>query len=367
VERVKSLGVQFVLVTGDLTKDGEKQDDELLVSYLGKLKDAGIPAYVIPGNHDILNPQSFSYSLAGTMRVPNVTAGEFAGIYKDYGYGSALYRDPGSLSYVAEPAPGLWLLALDSCRYADNANRKEEEIDGGFSVSTISWIEDMLSKAASQNIPVIAMMHHGILEHFSGQTKYFPDYVVKDWQEVSSLFASYHVRFVFTGHFHAQDITLRKWDDGRYLYDCETGSLATAPNPVRMVTIDSKQSLAIDSMFITQLPSFAAAGKSFNEYAQKYLRAGIEGIAIDTMKGLGVPADEAQKLAPQISAAFSAHYNGDEKFTGTETLPTSGLSFMGGIVVASKRDVVDGLWKDLPPADNAIRVDLATGDWQPAP
>jgi hypothetical protein len=85
------------------------------------------------------------------------------------------------------------------------------------------------------------------------------------------------------------------------------------------------------------------------------------------MKGLGVPADEAQKLAPQISAAFSAHYNGDEKFTGTETLPTSGLSFMGGIVVASKRDVVDGLWKDLPPADNAIRVDLATGDWQPAP
>jgi hypothetical protein len=366
VERVKSLGVQFLLVSGDLTKDGEKQDHELFAKYLGKLKDAGIATYVIPGNHDILNPLAMSFSAAGTTRVPNVTPAEFAEIYKDYGYGSALYRDPTSLSYVAEPTPGLWLLALDSCRYADNPNRKESETDGSFSAATITWMEDVLAKAAQRNIPVIAMMHHGVLEHYKGQVEFYGEYVIKDWEAVSSLLASYHVRMVFTGHYHAQDITVRNWDGGRYLYDCETGSLVSAPNAVRTVTIGADQQLAIDSTFITQLPSFAAAGKDFSDYSKKYLLAGIEGIAIETMKGLGVPADEAKRLAPQISAAFAAHYAGDESFTGTETLTTKGLSFMGGIVVANKKPLVDGLWKDLPPRDNDIRIDLATGAWQPA-
>ena len=363
VERVKSSGAQFLLVSGDLTKDGERQDHALFARYLGKLKDAGIPSYVIPGNHDILNPRALSYGAAGTKGVPNVTAAEFADIYKDFGYGSALFRDPASLSYVAEPAPGVWLLALDSCRYADNPNRKESETDGSFGAPTIAWIQDILARAARQDIPVIAMMHHGVLEHYKGQSQFYAEYVVKDWQEVSALLASYHVRLVFTGHYHAQDITARSWDGGRFIFDCETGSLVTAPNPVRTVSIDAGQQLSIDSTFISQLPSYAAAGKDFHAYAEAYLRTGIEGIAIETMKGLGVPAGESVKLAPIISAAFAAHYNGDEKLSEEQLLPTSGLSFMGGIVVANKRALVEGLWRDLPPADNTLRVDLRTGAW----
>jgi 3',5'-cyclic AMP phosphodiesterase CpdA len=367
VERVKTLGVQFLLVSGDLTKDGERQDHELLARYLGTLKDAGIPSFVIPGNHDILNPRAYGYSVAGAKKVPNVTAEEFAGIYKDFGYGSALFRDASSLSYVAEPAPGIWLLALDSCQYADNPKRKESQTDGRFGASTVTWIEDVLARAARGGIPVIAMMHHGVLEHYTGQVQYYGQYVVKDWEAFSSLLASYRVRLVFTGHYHAQDITVRTWSDGRFLYDSETGSLVTAPNPVRTVTIDGNQRLSIESSFITELPSFTAAGKDFHEYAETYLHSGISGIAIKTMKGLGVPAAEAEKLAPQVADAFAAHYNGDEKFLGVETLPSKGLSFMGGIVVANKRGLVDGLWKDLPPTDNAVSVDLRTGAWQPAP
>ena len=73
IQTVKGLHVSFLLVSGDLTKDGERKDHELCVKYLDTLKDSGIAVYVVPGNHDILNPRALSYSDSGARRVPNVT------------------------------------------------------------------------------------------------------------------------------------------------------------------------------------------------------------------------------------------------------------------------------------------------------
>ena len=56
---------------------------------------------------------------------------------------------------------------------------------GRFSPATLQWIENMLSKAASENKAVITMMHHGVLEHYSTQEKYYPDFIVDDYQTVS--------------------------------------------------------------------------------------------------------------------------------------------------------------------------------------
>ena len=92
VQRVKDLHAQFLLVPGDLTKDGERQDHELFLTYLRELRESGILSFVVPGNHDILNPRAFSYGASGEKRVPNVSAQEFAELYADFGYGGALAR-----------------------------------------------------------------------------------------------------------------------------------------------------------------------------------------------------------------------------------------------------------------------------------
>jgi 3',5'-cyclic AMP phosphodiesterase CpdA len=42
-----------VLIPGDLTKDGALLSHEYVVSRLDTLLKAGIPAFVIPGNHDL--------------------------------------------------------------------------------------------------------------------------------------------------------------------------------------------------------------------------------------------------------------------------------------------------------------------------
>ena len=53
VERIKTIQPKLVLITGDLTKDGETVSHEYVVKKLDELKAAGIMTLVIPGNHDI--------------------------------------------------------------------------------------------------------------------------------------------------------------------------------------------------------------------------------------------------------------------------------------------------------------------------
>jgi 3',5'-cyclic AMP phosphodiesterase CpdA len=364
LERVKSLGAGFLLVCGDLTKDGERQDHLLMAKELSR---SGIRVFVIPGNHDILNPHAMSFSEHGVAPVPSVTPADFAEIYRDFGYGDALFRDSGSLGYVAEPVPGLWLLAVDSASYSANAAKGRPETGPGLTQGRVDWMEEMLAEARRRDKAVIVMMHHGVMEHFPGQARYYGEYLVNDRGGVAAMCAAYGVRAVFTGHFHAQDVTVTRTGNGGVLYDIETGSLASFPNPVRNIEITASQNMRIRSSFITEIHSFAAEGRSFEDFARESLWNDLGRIAMKTMKGLGVPEREASEIAPQIADAFLAHYTGDEKFTGGEMLKSRGLGLMAGIVVGSRKDLVTGLWRDLPPADNNLDIDLATGSWTAAP
>jgi 3',5'-cyclic AMP phosphodiesterase CpdA len=365
LERVKGLGVRFLLISGDLTKDGERQDHLLMAEQLAGLESSGIQVFVVPGNHDILNPDAMSFSPEGRKPVPGVAPADFAEIYRDFGYGDALFRDPGSLGYVAEPVVGLWLLAVDSASYSGNAAKGRPETAAGLTQGRVDWIEGMLAEARRRDKAVIVMMHHGVVEHFPGQARHYGEYLVNERKAIAAMYAAYGVRAVFTGHFHAQDVSLTGTAPGGVLFDVETGSLASFPNPVRSVEITGSQTMEIRSSFITEIPSFAAEGSSFQDFARESLYGGISRIAVTTMKGLGIREAEASTIAPQIADAFLAHYAGDEQFTGTEMLKSKGLSLMAAIVVGSRKDLVTGLWHDLPPADNALDIELTTGEWTP--
>jgi hypothetical protein len=357
--RVASLGVSFLLIPGDLTKDGEKQDHLLMARKLAVLREKGICAYVVPGNHDIMNPEAFSYSGSRRTRVENVTPAEFAEIYGDFGYREALHRDPDSLSYVAEPVPGLWLLAIDSANYSRNPGRSRPVTAGGFTTQRAQWVEGMLVEARRQGKATIALLHHGVVEHFAGEAKYSGQYLVNDWQKVSEMLAAYGVRVAFTGHFHAQDVAVRRMPGARFIFDVETGSLVSFPNPIRSVAISPDGVMSIRSSFITELPSFSARGENFWTFSRT--SANVETIAAEIMKRLGVRQADVSVLAPQVADAFIAHYRGDESFTGTEMLTSKGIGLMAGIVAASERELVNGLWHDTEPADNDASIGLATG------
>ncbi len=359
IEAIDRMPADFVLISGDLTKDGETVDHRQVAQRLQRLADSGKKVYVVPGNHDIENGGAVSYRGEDTAPVATVSASEFARIYRRFGYADAIERAPDSLSYVAEPVDGLWLLALDSCRYDPEHRGKHQITAGAYREKTREWIGRMLDRAAAAGKAVIVMQHHGILEHYPGNAKFYGEYLVDDHDTFADRMARAGVSLVFTGHFHAQDITAKSFGDtGRTLYDIETGSLVTAPCPYRIVTISADQRATITSRFIRAIPSHPV---DFRSFADAHVYDGTVILADTTLRGYHVPADDRDRLTSQISRAYVTHLKGDEKKPEV-VVDKTGVGFMGRLVLFLKEDLLNGWYTDLPPADNEITINLNTGE-----
>lgn len=361
IRNIESMEADFVLVAGDLTKDGELSSHRLAAFYLSQIETSGKSVYVVPGNHDINNGHSMRYVDSASRRVPTVTAEEFAGIYADFGYDESLFRDTASLSYVVEPKPGLWLLALDACLYSQNEPDMKPLTGGKFSASTLAWMEDTLLRAQREHKAVIAMIHHGIVEHYKGQDKDFGEYIVDNYIEIANLLSAYNVRLALSGHYHAQDITLHQTHNNKdFIYDIETGSLVTWPCPYRLIEINGMQKVIIRSDHITSIEGFHG---NFHDYAYNFIRCSVEDIAYDLISSYGVRQDEAQLLSKRAADAVMAHYQGDELLPALkEALPSHGLGLMARLVVLTQKDFIDSLWHDLEPQDNNVILDLNTAE-----
>ncbi len=363
-------GVEFVLIPGDLTKDGERSSHEMFAEILRSLESEGIRAYVVPGNHDVNNPHAYAYAGEQTIEADTVTPEEFASIYSAFGYEEALYRDSDSLSYIAEPSPGVWLFALDSTNHDENDALGKPVTSGRFTQATLGWIVEKLGEAEAKGKQVIAMMHHGLLEHFTGQSQMDPgsEYVIEDWENVSRTLAGAGLNIVFTGHFHSQDVTGKSWQiDGETatLVDLETGSLVTWPNPYRVAKLDKGGQLVVDSGYVTEV-DYDTGALSFPEYAAAYLEEGLYTITLVILTapadhgGFGLPQAQAEALAPMIVDAYSAHYAGDE--SPSQETQAAIQAYMGSDdpVMQVLGQSLYSLWTDLPPADTAVSIGTET-------
>jgi len=346
----------FLLVTGDLTKDGEKVDHQAVAALFKTLSDNGIKVLVIPGNHDVNNPAAMSYLGTASASIANVSASDFATIYANCGYGNAVERDPNSLSYVSEPVTGVWMLGIDACHYAPS------ETAGSISATTLAWVKTIISKAKAKNKILLSMMHHGIVEHFVGQSTMFSEYLISDWKNTSTALADSGLNVVFTGHFHAQDIAKGTGTKG-YIYDVETGSTVTAPCPYRTITLNTVNktlkivSGKIDGVTYSTIPT----GTTFQAYAKNYLSTGMRVISYYMLNNApyNVPATyiNAYKLDSIFSNAFVAHYAGDETPGTTDNANIQTVK----AVSATLGGAIQSVWTDPAPRDNNITIDLKTG------
>lgn len=308
--RLRAEKPQFVLVTGDLTKDGEDVSHRYLVEHcLRPLLEAGIRPLVIPGNHDVNNPHAVVFLGDTTRRVKTVSREEFAQIYADYGYSEALARDTASLSYVFRLTPRLRLLALDACEYDRNDFATDHCYHEGYvRQATLRFVERQLADARACGEEVIAMMHHGLTEHWKYQNRVLPGYVADNADDLDKLFAEGGVKVLFTGHLHTQDIAQTK----RGTVDVETASLVSYPSPYRLATIDEAAgTVSIVTKNINSVAGLDTGGKTFAEYGREHTSAGVRSI-VAKMFPEKVPADLKAQATEIITQAMADNYRGGE-------------------------------------------------------
>ena len=143
-----------LLVSGDLTFNGEWISLNELKDKFTALEDAGIPVLVIPGNHDIDYPYAYGYDGADYYPVQDISQADFMSMMGAFGYDDAQLRDSSSFSYCTHVTNSLWLLFLDANTEAD---------PGELSKETMTFAEDVLKQAAAEGATVIPVTHQNVL------------------------------------------------------------------------------------------------------------------------------------------------------------------------------------------------------------
>ena len=221
-----------LVLSGDLTFNGEKVNHEELALKLKRVEEAGIPVLVIPGNHDINNGDAASYFGAESKAAEQVDAAGFLDIYHEFGYDQAFSRDENSLSYMYRLDDYNWMMMLDSCQY-----EPYNLVGGRLKQETYVWMCEQLDAAARQDIRVIPVAHHNLLP----ESRLYPtDCAIEGREQLISILENWKTPLYLSGHLHLQRIRKHKAEPGvpdedYGIYEAVTSSFSIPPFQYGMV------------------------------------------------------------------------------------------------------------------------------------
>ena len=228
--------VDYLLIPGDLTREGERLGHERLAETLRKFeKETGVPVAVVPGNHDIGNGGAATFVNGVKEKVPSVTPEEFRQIYAQLGYdlrGNRADFVPkgedkrGGLSYAVDLDSRYRLVAIDF----QGRDRVTPELR--------AWVVKQCRAAVKAGKTVIGMGHYNLGESFTGHLRVISD-SLDNMREICEEFAGAGMHFYFSGHMHLGEIAPWVSDGGEVLYDIVVPGLFSYPGDYRVVNFSA--------------------------------------------------------------------------------------------------------------------------------
>lgn len=326
----------ILIISGDLTNNGEKMSHLDLVELFAEVEHNGTSVYVIPGNHDINNPWARGFKAEKQYVTESISAKEFSKLYKDYGYSEAISRDKNSLSYLAAPSEKLWLLMLDTNKYHNNQALGYPEAGGALSKNTLDWIEKCSRRAKKEGAAMITVMHHNMLHHSEVIREGF---TLDNYEETLSLLKSNSINLSLSGHIHIQDIISDQAPEAPF-YDIVTNALSVSPHQYGILNYSAKDGGLVYSTARTDVEGWARAKditddilRNFSAYSEEYFGKFAYNMAYRNL-------------------AYEEAYNEDQIKLMSETMKLLNIRYFAGIEAKNAEDVLTSegyqLWQTLP-------------------
>lgn len=247
----------IILIPGDLVYRGEYQSHIGLRNRLYKLKEQGKKIYLITARHDYDDNDSFEFDGDKMLPVKAMPRDELRDFYKDFGFDGAISEHKESMSYVAQLADGIRLLAL-------NCDGDCKDFKGLWD-NQMKWALEQIEDAHRTGNYIFAMTHYPLLP-FSPIMNLISDSHLTDWEKRANQFADARLDLIFTGHMHAQAVTEYVTENGNKITDIQTGCFVGCPCAYRKVTI--KDSTADIKSYTINDFDYDKQGKSAKEYFQ---------------------------------------------------------------------------------------------------
>ncbi len=222
---------EYVIIPGDLSKNGEIESHKSFIKELYKLKESGKKIFVITAGHDY-NEKSRAFVNDERIEVEGTPFKQLPELYKDFGYSQTLAVDEQSLSYISELTDGVRLLAID----CDGEGNPKGAVDERLK----EWIKIQLDDAKNAGCEVIAICHYPVIPpvpvfDLVGDAK------LKNWRDTASLLADNGVKLVLTGHMHIQSINKFITEKENILVDICTACLVGSPAKYRKISFDGEK------------------------------------------------------------------------------------------------------------------------------
>lgn len=245
-----------ILIPGDLVYRGEYQSHIGFRERLYKLKEQGKRIYLITARHDYCEDgEPVEFDGDKTVPVKGMPRAELRDFYKDFGFGNAISEHSESMSYVAQIADGIRLLALNC----------DGDCKGfkGLWDNQMKWALEEIKKAHESGNYIFAMTHYPLLP-FSPVMNLIGDAKLTDWKKRANELADAGLDLIFTGHMHAQAITDYTTEKGNTITDVQTGSFVGCPCAYRRVTFEDN-TVNIESYTVNDF-DYDKQGKTAEEY-----------------------------------------------------------------------------------------------------
>lgn len=248
---------EVILIPGDLVYRGEYQSHVGFRERLYRLKEQGKRIYLITARHDYCEDgEPVEFEGDELIPVKGMPRAELRDFYKDFGFGDAISEHKESMSYVAQLADGVRLLAL-------NCDGDCEDFKGIWD-NQMQWALEQIRKAQNEGQYIFAMTHYPLLP-FSPIMHLIGDAKLTDWEKRANEFADAGLDLIFTGHMHAQAITDYTTQKGNKITDVQTGCFVGCPCAYRKVTFNTDNTAEIKSYTIRDF-DYDTQGKTAAEY-----------------------------------------------------------------------------------------------------
>ncbi|MGK7939318.1 MAG: metallophosphoesterase [Crocosphaera sp.] len=285
---LEQLNLDFLLLPGDLTQDGEPENHDWLQQ---RLKSLSCPVFVVPGNHDV----------PSLLRTPKTIGLEdFPSYYGNCGY------DSQKLYYTQEILPGVRIIGLNSNQF----NQEGKQL-GCLDEQQLTWLENLLPQVKDELL--LVMIHHNVIEHLPGQATHElgKRYMLDNASLLLKMLEPVKAKLILTGHLHVQDIAYHQG-----IYEITTGSLVSYPHPYRLIEVkrshNSSFSLNITSNRVKSVPGW----ENLEEISRRWLgdRSFPFMVKLLTASPLDISVQEAEKYAPFLRDFWSEIAAGDGIF-----------------------------------------------------
>ncbi len=305
-----------VIVTGDLTDNGDRYSHEEMPEILKAFTEKGGNPFVITDTHDYPHFDRFIIDENG-KKIPadhHLPEEEVVPRYYPFGRDKAFDKFEGDhTTYIAEILPGLYYIALGYKFTVPDTKHSPAFSDG-----QMEWVKNHVNRAKEKGGIVICGTHWPVVSPSPAYSVLGKGNSFADGEKRMKEFADMGVRLFFNGHTHIQCMKEIVSDIGNRIYSVQTSALSGFPPKMRKITIDSETGRVEIRTIDMDVPELEL-GMSLTEYTRKGFIGSLEMIPynmehdveafLKTDGGISLPKDLIEKY-PKVVMFIGKKLNG---------------------------------------------------------